>query len=108
MLPEVDSMRLTVLTLLTLLLILLAPLGIVQAQDVPAVQELNGSLAPGQNDVFLIKGLSKSQTLTAFMENTSGNLDPFLAILSATVIFPACWKATKRMWQSWWPVHPIR
>jgi hypothetical protein len=76
-------MRLPVLTLLALAIILLAPLGGVTAQDLPAVQELQGSLAPGQTDVFLVKNLQKGQTLDAFMENTSGNLDPILSILHA-------------------------
>ncbi len=39
-----------------------------------------GSLANGQVDVFLLKGLKQGQTLYALMENTSGNLDPVLAI----------------------------
>jgi hypothetical protein len=76
-------MRLFALALLTLAVILLAPLGGVQAQDVPPIQELQGSLAPGQIDVFLVKNLKKGQTLDAFMENTSGNLDPILTVLSA-------------------------
>ena len=74
-------MRLSILTLLTLMIILLAPLGSVLAQDVPLVQEISGSLAPGQTDVFLIKDLKKGQVLTSFLENTSGNLDPILSIL---------------------------
>jgi hypothetical protein len=76
-------MRLTILTLLTLLILLLAPLGAVHAQDHPDVQELYGSLTSGQVDVFLIEGLRKGQDLFAFMENTSGNLDPVIFILSA-------------------------
>ena len=74
-------MRYSALTLLILAILLLAPLGGVLAQDVPPVQELSGSLAPGQTDVFLIKGLKKGQILTSFLENTSGNLDPILSIL---------------------------
>jgi hypothetical protein len=74
-------MRLSILTLLTLMIILLAPLGSVLAQDVPPVQEISGSLAPGQTDVFLIKDLKKGQILNSYLENTSGNLDPILSIL---------------------------
>ena len=59
------------------------------AQDTPAVQELHGSLAPGQIDVYLITGLKQGQTLDAFMENISGNLDPVLAILPADENFTA-------------------
>jgi hypothetical protein len=76
-------MRLTILALLTLFIMLLAPLGAVHAQDLPDVQELYGSLTSGQVDVFLIEGLRKGQDLFAFMENTSGNLDPVLFILPA-------------------------
>jgi hypothetical protein len=74
-------MRLSVLTLLTLVTILLIPLGIVQAQAHPEVQELHGSLAPGQSDIYRMSGLKKGQVLDAFMENISGNLDPILSIL---------------------------
>jgi hypothetical protein len=74
-------MRLSVLTILTLVTILLIPLGIVQAQDRPEVQELYGSLAPGQTDIYRLSGLKKGQVLDAFMENISGNLDPILSIL---------------------------
>ena len=74
-------MRLSVLTILTLVTILLMPLGIVQAQDRPQVQELYGSLAPGQSDIYRLSGLKKGQVLEAFMENISGNLDPILSIL---------------------------
>ncbi len=51
------------------------------AQGNPAVQELDGSIAPGQQDVFRLASLEQGQTLYAFMENTSGNLDPLLFIL---------------------------
>jgi hypothetical protein len=47
----------------------------------PPVQEIHGSLAPGQNDVFLIRDLKKGQVLDSFLESTSGNLDPILSIL---------------------------
>jgi hypothetical protein len=75
-------MRLSILILFTLLTtLLLAPLGIGVAQEAAQVQELSGSLAPGQVDVFRIAGLKKGQNLNAFMENRSGNLDPILSIL---------------------------
>ena len=76
-------MRLSILSLLTLAIILLAPLGGVQAQTEAPVQELYGSLAAGQIDVYRIAGLKQGQTLNAFVENTSGNLDPVL-------VDPAC------------------
>ena len=82
-------MRIGFSTLFFLIVILFAPLGGVLAQDVPPVQELHGSLAPSQVDVFLVEGLKKGQTLDAFMENTSGNLDPILSILPANENFSA-------------------
>jgi len=74
-------MRPSFLALLTLIVILLVPVGIVLAQDTPPIQELSGSLAPGQVDVFLIKGLEKGQNLDVFAETIFGNLDPVVSIL---------------------------
>ena len=76
-------MRFSILILLALAFTLLAPLRGVQAQSAPAVQELQGSLVPGQSDLFRLQGLKQGQVLGAFMENTSGNLDPILSILPA-------------------------
>jgi Neurotransmitter-gated ion-channel ligand binding domain len=76
-------MRLSSLTLIVLVSIVFAPLTAVLAQSTPPVQELHGSLTPDQTDIFRISGLKKGQNLDAFMENTSGDLDPILSILSA-------------------------
>ena len=89
-------MRFSILTILTLVTILIIPLGIVQAQDPPDVQELFGSLAPGQSDIYRISGLKKGQTLDAFMENVSGNLDPILSILPADVNLSATLDSFKK------------
>jgi hypothetical protein len=75
-------MRRVCLTLTLLTIILIMPLSLVQAQDSPPVQEVFGSLAPEQTDIYVISGMKKGQTLDALMENTSGNLDPILSILS--------------------------
>jgi hypothetical protein len=75
-------MRRVCLTLTLLTIILIIPLSLVQAQDSPPVQEVFGSLAPEQTDIYVILGMKKGQTLDALMENTSGNLDPILSILS--------------------------
>jgi len=82
-------MRFSVLSLVVLAFILLAPLGGIWAQSAPAVQELQGSLAPGQSDIFHLQGLEQGQVLSAFMETTSGNLDPILAVLPADDALPA-------------------
>lgn len=42
--------------LFTMIVLLLTPLSSVRAQGTPPVQELHGSLAPGQTDVNLIEG----------------------------------------------------
>ena len=55
--------------------------GTAWAQDAPAVQELQGALAPGETDIYLLQGLTKGQTLYAYMENSSGNLDPTLSVV---------------------------
>ncbi len=74
-------MRASLLNLSLLLILIFIPIFAVQAQGDPEVQELFGTLAPGQNDVFLLSDLEEGQILTAFMENRSGNLDPILSIL---------------------------
>jgi len=76
-------MRSHILILLVLAFTLLAPLGGALAQSAPAVQELQGSLAPGESDLFRLQGLRQGQALSALMENRSGNLDPILSILPA-------------------------
>jgi len=86
-------MRFSLLTLSILFIILVTPLFGAQAQVAPSVQELQGSLAPGVIDVYRVVGLKQGQTLAGFMENTSGNLDPFLFILSAKTDLPA-WMAS--------------
>jgi Neurotransmitter-gated ion-channel ligand binding domain len=75
-------MRHSILILFTLLVALFAPLG-AEAQSTPAIQELQGGLASGELDVYRLTGMKQGQSLTAFMENTSGNLDPAVFILSA-------------------------
>ena len=66
------------------------------AQAAPAVQELHGSLAPGQIDVFRIAGLKQGQILTAFVETTSGNLDPALGILPVDENLSATYESFKK------------
>jgi len=90
-------MRLSIFLLFSITFALLAPVTVqnVLAQESPQVQEIAGSLAPGQNDVFRI-GLEKGQTLYALMENTSGNLDPILSILPADENFSATLETFKK------------
>jgi hypothetical protein len=76
-------MRCAIIIFVLMTIILVTPLSLVQAQDIPAVQLITGSLAPNQIDIYRINGMKRGQTLDALMENTSGNLDPILSILAA-------------------------
>ncbi len=67
-----------------IMLITLVHPGLGLAQSNPPVQEIYGTLAPDQVDVFRLNGLEKGQVLDLFMENQSGNLDPIVSILPAT------------------------
>jgi Neurotransmitter-gated ion-channel ligand binding domain len=87
--------RLSFLTIPILIVLLLAPFRVGVAQQPPPVQQLTGSLASDQVDVFRIDGLRKGQDLYAFMENTSGNLDPVLSILPASVDLSATLQSYK-------------
>ncbi len=82
-------MRPPIMILLVLVFSLLALPIAVQAQIEPVVQEINDSLGPGQSDIFRLDGLKRGQVLYAFMENTSGNLDPILSIHAADENFSA-------------------
>lgn len=55
----------------------------------PAVQEITGTINPGELDIFIIPNLKEGQTLYVSMEHISGNLDPALALIPATVDLPA-------------------
>ena len=81
-------MRTVVFKLLVLAFILLFSFDAARAQNSPTVQEFFGSLASGQVDVYRMDGLTRGQKVTAFMETTSGNLDPLLAILPADRALP--------------------
>ncbi|MDV2482781.1 hypothetical protein F8E02_12415 [Methanoculleus sp. Wushi-C6] len=69
----------TVWRVLFLALLLGALAGTVAARDDAAVQELTGRIEPGQAIVYDLD-LQAGQTLYAYAEGTSGNLDPFLAV----------------------------
>jgi hypothetical protein len=59
-----------------------------RAQEAPPVQEIHGKLSPGGIDIFKISGLRRGQTLFVTMENTSGDLDPILALVPASADLP--------------------
>jgi hypothetical protein len=64
------------------------PASRVGAQEEQSVQELQGKINPGEIDVFVLPGLKQGQTLYVTLETTSGNLDPALALVPASVDLP--------------------
>jgi hypothetical protein len=60
----------------------------VHAQEASPVQEITGKINPGESDIFVLSGLKQGQTLYATLENTSGDLDPALSLVSANVDLP--------------------
>jgi hypothetical protein len=66
--------------LFVLFIALIIPMGLCAPSNVPAVQELNGSLEPEQAAIYLLPGLQRDQTVYVYVEGVSGNLDPYAAI----------------------------
>jgi hypothetical protein len=58
------------------------------AQESVPVQEIRGRINPSEIDVFVLSDLKQGQTLFATLQTTSGDLDPALALLSASVDLP--------------------
>jgi hypothetical protein len=70
-----------------ILLSLLLFSGPLQAQEEPAVQQFTGYLDPKEMVFFSLRHLKKGQTLFLYAEGTSGDFDPFLALLKPEVDF---------------------
>jgi hypothetical protein len=64
------------------------PASPVLAQEQQPVQEITGKISSGELDVFQLAGLKQGQTLYVTMDTTSGNLDPALSLVSASVDLP--------------------
>ena len=65
---------------LALLLGVLVSTGAAQMQEKVDVQELTGRIEPGQAIIYDLPDMQAGETLYAYAEGTSGNLDPFLAV----------------------------
>jgi hypothetical protein len=79
--------RLLVLSLMAILLLAGALPG--YAQDEPAVQILDGRIESGEVMYYRLENLKVGDTLYAYLRNTSGNLNPLLALSEAGVDFAA-------------------
>ena len=53
----------------------------VVAETAPRIQELQGFVENGHGRVYTLSNLKKGVTLSAYMTNSGGNLDPLLAII---------------------------
>ncbi len=66
--------------------ILILTLAMAHSQSVQAaagrVQELHGSVFPGELYYYRLDGLQAGEHLYVYMENVSGNLDPVVAVIA--------------------------
>ena len=65
------------------------------------MQEIQGKINPGEIDVFVLSGLKQGQTLFVTLETTSGNLDPVLSLVPASVDLPTLIATTGLKCSSW-------
>jgi hypothetical protein len=70
-------------------LFLAIPVSPALAEEAPPVQEITGRINPGEIDVFVLSGLKQGQKLYVTLAATSGNLDPALALVPASVDLPS-------------------
>jgi hypothetical protein len=61
---------------------LIIPGGLCAPSDGQGVQELNGTLGPGQDAIYTLPALQEGQTVYVYVKSESGNLDPFAALAS--------------------------
>lgn len=74
------AMHISLLFLLILILTIHPIIVFAQDEQVQAIQVITGTIEANNTLFYLIKNLEKGDTLYAYMQTTSGNLDPFLAL----------------------------
>lgn len=83
MLPAIRRTLYWGAVLLSLCLLIAAQVATpAHAQDAGAIQVLTGILRPDEGIYYQVNGLQQGQTLYVHADNTSGNLDPFLAVFA--------------------------
>ena len=68
-----------------ILINLLIGLGSAQAKDNSKVQVLTNKIEPGRFIIYLLPNLKHGDRLFVYMKGMSGNLDPFLGLIDASV-----------------------
>jgi hypothetical protein len=64
------------------LLVLLTATGFAQAKEIGKIQEITGRVKPKERlFYYTLRNLRRGQTLYVFMEGTTQNLDPLVALL---------------------------
>jgi len=72
-------------TLPVILLSLMIGLVAAQAKDNSKVQVLTGKIEPGRFIIYLLPNLKHGDRLFVYMKGTSGNLDPGIGLIDASL-----------------------
>src|SRR3972149_10850894 len=81
----VINMIMRSITFLVILINLLIGLGSAQAKGNGKVQVLTGKIEPGRFIIYLLPNLKQGDRLFVYMKGTSGNLDPGIGLMDASL-----------------------
>ena len=81
----VINMIMRTITFLVILINLLIGLGSTQAKGNTKVQVLTGKIEPGRFIIYLLPNLKQRDRLFVYMKGTSGNLDPGIGLINASL-----------------------
>jgi len=81
----VINMIMRTITFLVILINLLIGLGSTQAKGNTKVQVLTGKIEPGRFIIYLLPNLKHGDRLFVYMKGTSGNLDPGIGLIDASL-----------------------